>query len=376
MKKFASLFAVLAIVSCQQEAPTSLEKLRSERDSLNNLTNEIQTRLIELDGLIAQQDSTMSFTTVTLHDVESMAFSHYFQVYGSVEADRNVTLHSESAGKIERIFVREGQSVSAGERLIQLDDEIILNNIEEAETAVELAKTLYEKQSRLWDQNIGSEVQYLEAKNRFESAESRLATLRSQLAQSNLTAPFSGVVDEIFPKTGEYASPGAPLIRLLNLSQVYVTADVPESYINKVNTGAEVTLFFTSLGDTVTGKVIQVGQFINPDNRTFRLKIGVEGDANTYKPNMMASVRIRDYHADTSLVLPNHLIQQNQEGASYVYVFNASEGDLGTVERRYIHLGPSYNGQTEVRMGLTSEDLVVDKGARSIQNGARVRRVQ
>lgn len=373
--KFILPLVALVGVSCQEET-TSLSKLQDERDSLTELSTTVQERLLEIEGEIAVLDSSLRYTTVSIQSLEVRPFAHYFQVYGSVEADRNVTLFAESSGMIENIYVREGQTVKEGQKLVQLDDEIIRNNIEEVETSLELAKTLYEKQTSLWNQNIGSEVQYLEAKNRYESLETRLATLQSQLRMSNLTAPFTGIVDEIFPKTGEYAAPGSRLIRLLNMSQVYVTADVPESYVNRVKSGSEVELYFSAIQDTVSAKIIQVGQFINPDNRTFKIKIGIDDASGSYKPNMMSSVTIRDYEADSAVVLPSRMIQQNQLGESFVYVFEPTEGELGMVVKKKLDCGISYNGYTEVRAGLTGSEQVVDRGARSVQDGEKVRVVE
>lgn len=362
------------VISCSEtEENPDLVKLRSERDSLTNLISEAQSRVLEIDEEIAILDSTLSYTTVSTHLVEAGEFEHFFNVYGAVEADRNITLFAESAGMIEKISVREGQTVREGQPLLNLDDDVIRNNIAEVQTSLDLATELFEKQERLWNQNIGSEVQFLEAKNRKESLETRLATLNSQLAMSNLKAPFSGVVDEIFGKEGEYAAPGMPLIRLVNMSQVYVSADVPESYINRVQVGTPATMYFRSIGDTVEASIIQVGQFINPDNRTFKVKVGIQGGADRYKPNMMASLRIRDYQADSTVILPSHLVQQDQEGRSYVYVMTDIEEDLATVQRNYIRLGLSYEGITEVQSGLKADDLVVDKGARSVQSDERVR---
>ncbi|KAB2808680.1 efflux RND transporter periplasmic adaptor subunit [Phaeocystidibacter luteus] len=375
--KYIIPLVALTAVSCQQPSDSGdLKTLREERDSLATLNGTIQERLLEIDQRIAELDSTTNYTTVSTHKVGADNFEHFFQVYGSVEADQNVTLYAESAGMIERISVREGQSVSKGQALLNLDDDVIRNNIQEVETSLSLAKTLYEKQERLWQQNIGSEVAYLEAKNRYEGLQTTKATLEAQLAMSNLKAPFSGVVDEIFPKVGEYAAPGMPLIRLVNVSQVYVTADVPESYVNRVKTGEDVTLYFRSIQDTVVASIIQVGQFINPDNRTFKIKVGISRTSGAYKPNMMASVRIRDYAADSTVVLPSHLIQQNQEGKSYVYVLSTDDAGLGDVKRQFVQLGLSYQGMTEIRGGLEAGNLIVDRGARSVQDGERVRIVE
>lgn len=368
------LFAI-ATIACQSPEPTSLEKLQDERDSLSALSSTIQTRMMELDGEIASLDSTLKLARVTVYKVKQEPFAHYFNVYGSVEADRNVTLFGETQGMIEAIHVHEGQQVSEGQKLISIDDELIRKNIEELKTSLALADTLYQKQSKLWSRGIGSQVQYLEAKNRFESLNNKLAVLNTQMSMANLTAPFSGVVDEIFPKTGEYASPGKPLIRLVNMNSVYITADVAESYVNRIQTGSEVTLYFRALGDTVTAKVIQVGQYINPANRTFKIKVGLNDARGMYKPNMMVSVQLKDYSTDEAILLPNHIIQQDPEGKSFVYSVESKEenSSIGMVVRNYIQLGHSYNGVTEIKEGLKGNEQIVDRGARSVQADEQVR---
>lgn len=375
--KYIPLFALLATVACNQEdLSTEIAKLNHEKDSLLEVDTRISERITEIDELLAAEDTTRKQTPVTVAEVQVSPFAHFFEVYGAVSADKNITIYPESAGLIKNIAVREGQTVSQGQLLVEIDDAILTNSINEVKTNLELATTLYEKQKALWDKGIGSEVQYLESKNRKESLESKLATLRSQIAQTKIRAPFGGVIDQIFPKEGEYAAPQSPMLRLMNLSDVYVSADIPESYVSKINVNNLVNINIPSMDMSFDTKINQVGQFINPDNRTFRVRIDLQGHEKELKPNQLVSVKIRDYKTDSAIVVPNHMIQQDPQGNSYVYVFNQFSEGVGTVEKAIIEVGKVYNAQTEVVKGLKPGQLLIDKGSRSVQAGQKVRRIE
>jgi membrane fusion protein (multidrug efflux system) len=333
--------------------------------------------LRNIEQEIISQDSTRRLTTITTRPLSTQPFDHYFTVYGTIEASKSINVYPESSGTIERIAIREGQQVAAGQLLVEMDGRIIEKNIKEVETSLDLATTLYEKQKKLWlEEKIGSEVQYLQAKNNKESLESRLATLRQQLRMTKIRAPFSGVVDEIFPKAGEMATPAMAVLRLVNLSDVYITADISEAYVGRITKGTHAKVYLSNLEKTFDSDVVQVGQFINPANRTFKVQIAVNEETNLLKPNMMASVSINDYHTDEAITVPNSLIQQTPNGQNFVYLVRVFEEEFGEIERVMVDIGMSYNDVTEVTGGLKSTDVLVDKGSRSVQTGQRVRIVE
>lgn len=364
-------FAMLA--ACQTEDTSELGKLRSERDSLNTVQEEIVTRLKEIEAKLAVVDSSTNLHSVTVVSVSPQPFTHYFKVYGQVESNKSINLYAESAGQIKNIFVKRGQNVAKGQLLAEIDGSILTQNIAEVKTNLELANELYKKQSKLWlEDKIGSEVQYLQAKNNKEGLENRLQTLNAQLAMTKVRAPFNGVIDDIFPKDGEMATPQMPMFRLVNLSEVYLTSAVSEAYIGKITVGTPAKVTFKSLGKTVESDVVRVGNFINPDNRTFEINVALGNDAN-YKPNMMGSVDLQDYKVDKAWVVPSRLIMETATGESYVYVLEATNTDVAEVKQVIIQAGVSYNGQTEVLSGLTGGEQVVDKGSRSVKAGQKVR---
>ena len=377
MKK--SIYTILAaalIAACQPEGNPEVEKLQTKRDSLVMLQTEVKEQLKDLDKQLAKLDTTIKYSLVTAKSIKASPFNHYFKVYGIVESNQSITLTSETSGKIEEIKVERGQRVSKGQLLAVLDASVLIQNKSELETALDLAQKIYKKQERLWvDEKIGSEVQYLEAKNNKESLERKLETINAQIAMTRIRAPFSGIIDEIFPKVGEMASPQVQMFRLVNLSSVYLSADVSEFYVGKVKNGTKAIVEFTNLEDEIETEVIQVGNFINPNNRTFKINVALNG-ANRYKPNMMASVEINDYSKDSTIVLNSRMVQETTSGESFVYVLDKLDKDIGIVKRILVKTGPSYEGMIEIVEGLEGSELVIDRGSRSVKIGQKVRLVK
>jgi RND family efflux transporter MFP subunit len=230
---------------------------------------------------------------------------------GTVEAEQSVELYPERSGTITSIFVKEGQQVSKGQNLAQIDSSIIESSITELQTQLDLARTTFERQKRLWDQNIGSELQFLQAKAKKEGLENNLNSLREQAKKLKVTAPFSGIIDEIFIKEGGLAAPQLPAVRLINLSKVHVESDVTESYLKTVSKNTEVELFFPSIGKKIKAKIDQVGNFINPNNRSFKVRMNINNSNNELKANLLANVRINDFQ-NSGIVIPTKLIQKDR----------------------------------------------------------------
>lgn len=377
MKKIIyTALAAAVFAACQPEGKLEVENLQAERDSLVTLQTDIKAQIKALDQQLTALDTTIKFSLVTAKNITPSAFNHYFKVYGVVESNQAITLMSETSGKIEAIKVERGQRVKKGQLLAVLDASVLIQNKAELETALDLAQNIYKKQERLWvEEKIGSEVQYLEAKNNKESLERKLETVNAQIAMTRIRAPFSGIVDEIFPKVGEMASPQVQMFRLVNLSSVYLSADVSEYYVGKVKNGTKAIVAFTNVEDEVETEVIQVGNFINPDNRTFKINVALSG-ANRYKPNMMASVQINDYSKDSTIVLNSRMVQETTSGESFVYTLENLNKDVGFVKRALVKTGPSFDGMIEITEGLDGSELVIDRGSRSVKTGQKVRLVR
>jgi RND family efflux transporter MFP subunit len=375
MKKSLIWAIALGAVACSNEKTTDLSQLQGERDSLVAISQTAAARIQEIDAELAALDSTRDLTSVTLLEVQPENFVHAFEALGKVEADRSVNLLPEMGGQIKRVLVSEGDRVAAGQTLVEIDNSVMRSTLDEVKKSLNLAVTLFEKQERLWKQGIGSEVQYLQAKTNKESLEQRIQTLQTQMAMTRVKAPFAGIVDEMSAKEGEFAAPGMALGRLISAGKASVTVDIPESYSNVVGKGQKVDLVFPSINKTLEARVTQVSDYINPDNRTFKVYVNLPATGE-FKPNMLAKVRVRDYEANQALSVPSALVQQDMNGAQYVFVYKAVKGGIGLVEKRPVTIGKNNGSQVEIASGLKMGEILVDKGARTVRDGQSVKEMK
>jgi len=345
---------------------TQKEKLVNSKDSINIL-------LAEVDAQLAALDTTKVYDVVTSLEVTPDVFLHYFDVFGAVEADKSINLFTTASGTVDKIYVKNGQRVSKGQLLLSLDTDLMMSSLAELETGLELAKTVFEKQQRLWmDQQIGSEIQYLQAKNTFDGLVQKVKTLKEQIELSEIRAPFAGSIDAVFAKVGQLAGPQSPALRLVNTSGVYVKADVPESYANRVHVGTPANVVFTSMDYEVAAEVLQVGQFIQVGNRTFSINVSLP-EAEGVKPNQMVHVALQDYKNDQALSVPASLVQQDVEGNDFIYSLKSISGtNRFKVQKTWVTTGLTFNGKTEIVTGLESGTVIVDKGSRSVRTGQQV----
>ena len=371
---FATVAAAAASCTSNDSASGDVAQLTARRDSLASIVAKAEGELSQIDLELASLDTTAQWNTVTILGVGSSAFQHDFDIYGTVKSDQSVTLYPESAGRIQRVLVRSGQKVSAGQVLVELDNSVVQSSLAEIKTQLDLAQTLFDKQKRLWDQGIGSEVQYLQVKTQLEGLQKRLATAQKQAAMASLRAPFAGTVDELFLKAGEYAAPGMAVARLVSSGGLRLELDVPETYISRLKVGQKIALNFNSIGLQTSASISQVGDFISADSRTFKVNVSLPSNSQI-KPNMMASAQVVDYSSKGVITVPNRLILQDSKGANYTYLFVPAKNGLGKVERRELQLGVSNNDATEVLGGLSLEEQIIDRGIRSVQTGETVKTV-
>jgi len=371
---FATVAAAAASCTSNDSASGDVAQLTARRDSLASIVAKAEGELSQIDLELASLDTTAQWNTVTILAVGSSAFQHDFDIYGTVKSDQSVTLYPESAGRIQRVLVRSGQKVSAGQVLVELDNSVMQSSLAEIKTQLDLAQTLFDKQKRLWDQGIGSEVQYLQVKTQLEGLQKRLATAQKQAAMASLRAPFAGTVDELFLKAGEYAAPGMAVARLVSSGGLRLELDVPETYITRLKVGQKIALNFNSIGLQTSASISQVGDFISADSRTFKVNVSLPANSQI-KPNMMASAQVVDYSSKGVITVPSRLILQDSKGANYTYLFVPSKNGLGKVERRDLQLGVSNNDATEVLGGLSLEEQIIDRGIRSVQTGETVKAV-
>lgn len=367
MKKILSFLITSIFISCGNgpKQSATLSELTAQKanvmkqmDSLSDVLNSIELKITKLD-------TTKRLNIVTAIQAKEKIFRHYLEVQGNVEADQSVELYPERSGTITQIFVKEGQTVFKGQNLVQIDDAVIESSMIELQTQLDLATTTFERQERLWKQNIGSELQFLQAKANKEGLENSLNSLKEQAKKLKILAPFSGTVDEVFAKVGGLAAPQIPTLRLVNLTKVHVESEVTETYLNAIQKGTEVELFFPSIAKNITAKINQVGNFINPNNRSFKVRINVDNSNNELKANLLANVKINDFK-NNGIVIPSKLIQKDRLGKTFVYTLE-KEGDKFAVQKTYIKEQLSYNNESLIVEGLTENILIVDKGSRLVK---------
>jgi len=368
MKRVTIILGLATVlVACgSSEENATVAELQHKKDSLTAVYDDVAHQIAAIDEQLKAMDTTISLPMVTVNNVNVKPFSHYVEIQGSVETGGNAELYPEANGIVASIVAKEGQNVNKGDVILRLDAGIIQSSLKEVETNYELAKEIFEKQERLWKDKIGSEVNYLKAKTNKESLEQKQKTLREQLDMYTVRAPFSGVVDEIMPKIGEAANPAMPVARVISFKDTYVEADVSEDYVTTIKQGTKVKVFFPSLNKEVDAEVNRAGSFINPNNRTFKIHVSLNNVDLELQPNLLADIKVQDYHKDTAVVIPSSIIQQDRKGNEYIYLANKN-GVKVVVTKAILKTGYSYNNETIVLEGLEGGEQYVDKGARRVQ---------
>lgn len=278
------------------------------------------------------------------------------------------------AGTLETVKVKEGQKVTKGQILAIIDDGGMANQVAQLEAQVSLAKTTFERQKNLWEQKIGSEIQYLQSKTNFESLSNQLEQLKSQIDKFNIRAPFSGVIDDVIKDQGNVVAPGpgSEIFRIINLNNMYLEADVPETYIAAITPGKDVEIYFPVLGETVTAKVRQTGNFINPANRTFRVEISVPNTKGNIKPNLTAKIKINDYTSENAILIPQSIISENAAGDQYVYRVEKNN-NKNIAKQTIVTTGKTQGDVIEILDGVSTGDLLIQAGARSVKDGQEIK---
>jgi membrane fusion protein, multidrug efflux system len=365
--KFSAIVvsASLLLAACGSNPETQLERLKAEREKLNNQIAQLET--------LANNDNNGSqarITPVKVEPARNNEFRHYIEVQGNVESDGNVNVPAESPGIVKRIHVKRGDTVNRGQLLAELDASIIQKSISQVETGLELATTMYDRQKRLWDQKIGSEVQYLQAKANKESLEKQLATLSEQLNLFRITSPISGTVDEVIIKEGEMAAPGLPAFRVVQLSNLKVKANLSENHITSVKPNDPVTVRFPLLNRELQLKVDAVSQVIDPNSRTFSIEIRIPQSETGIKPNMLAVLVVNNYVNHGAISVPLNSVQQNGHG-QFLFVAENENGQL-QARRRDVKIGLTYANRVEVLEGVKAGEKVIVFGHQNLADGQMV----
>jgi RND family efflux transporter MFP subunit len=372
MKHLFSLLIFSLVLSCgtSDKESQSLTDLKTKKTALKEQMDRMGTELKEIEIAISELDTLKKLMSVTSIKAEVKDFNHYVEVQGTVKADKTIDLHAEMGGTVMAILVKEGQKVSKGQLLATLDSDVIDNSVLQLDTQLALATTTFERQARLWEQNIGSEIQYLQAKAQKEGLENSVKSLKAQARKMKIIAPFSGIIDQIYTKTGELTSPQKPFLKLVNLNKVYVESEVTETYLNSIKKDTKVLLNFRSIGTSVEASVSQVGNFINPSNRSFKMRIDLKNPNNELKANLLADIKINDFEANGT-VIPTRLVQRDRDNKTFVYTIEPKENNHKVI-KTYVTEVMNYDNQSYISDGLVPNSILVDKGARLVNNNEEV----
>ncbi|SFE28331.1 RND family efflux transporter, MFP subunit [Chitinophaga sp. CF118] len=351
---FPALLITAFVAACSTSKEDQLKELKQKKA-------ELELKITKLEKETSKSDTLKKKKTVVITAVQDTVFEHYIDIQGSVDARENVNVSSRIPGVITNIFVKEGQSVSKGQTLAQVDDQILRANMSELHTQLELANTVFQKQQNLWNQKIGSELQYLNAKNQKEGLERKIATLQDQMGQAKIISPISGTVDAVIAKLGDNATPGAPAFRVVNNSNLRVLANVAEAYAGKVKTGDVVVLNFPDIDKQVRTKISFAARVIDPLSRTIKVEVPLQADP-ALRPNMMAQIKIIDYRTPKAVVIPVNVIQYSL-GKPYVILVQN-----GVAKRREIEMGHTYNDKAEIKSGLQPGENIVIIGYQGLND--------
>lgn len=383
MKNYIQLSALLLLLlsGCSSPVedtniiPESLEDKKTMLREVRADAKELKSRIKALEEAIAEQDPGFAprLPLVETEIASKRNFNNYANLQATVQADETAMAGPELPGRIINLRVDDGDNVRKGQLIATLDVENISVQKAELETAAALAKTVFERQQRLWEQNIGSELQYLEAKNNYDRIQQSLKSLDVQLAKANVYAPISGTVQQVFMRAGENAMPGAPIVSIISTGKLKVVADAPEEFLTKVKRGEKVKVNIPTLGEGFTAPVSRIGKTVDPANRTFKVEINVPySKANALKTNLLAEVEVLEYALTDVIVISQNLIYQEVDGRRYTFIATTNEKGATVVEKVHIEVGDNFDNQAVITNGLKAGDQIITTGSRGLVEGQAI----
>ncbi len=359
------LFMAACSSSNVSDEAAKRKELQQYKQELSQLEQKIETLEKELEV-----SKTEEAVKISVAELDTQLFEHFIEVTGEVEAALNLNVSPESAGVIQSVYVKEGQRVSKGLVLGKLKTDALERTLEELKIQLDLAETNFQGQKNLWDQNIGSEMQFLQARTNKESLEKRIDGINAQLEMSEIISPVNGVVEMVYQEEGEIGSPQTPFAKVLNIDRVKIYADVSESYLTKVDEGQMVNIKFPAINREAKAPISQIGNFIDPNNRTFRIRLDMRNPDKMIKPNLVSVIRIRDYVSENAIVIPSLYIKEDFKG-DYTYVVE-NVNDTERARKVYLETGMTNNNRTEILDGLSAGMKIISEGHTQVADGMPV----
>ncbi|MBC8754273.1 efflux RND transporter periplasmic adaptor subunit [Kordia sp. YSTF-M3] len=355
-------------------AAKDIKKIEEKRDALKTEKTALEAKIKLLSDAIEEINPTKKYPLVTTIVAKDTIFNHYLELQGSVDTKKNIVITPETNGILKQVFVKEGQRVSKGQILARVDDGGMSQQLAQLQIQADLAKTTYDRQKRLWDQKIGSEIQFLQTKSSYEAQQKAVDQLQVQIAKTAIRAPFSGVIDDVITEQGSVVGAGqTQIMRIVNLRDMYIEAVIPEKYLTSVVEGVDVEVSFPVLGTTTKEKIRQAGDFIDPNNRTYKIEIGISNKEGNIKPNLTAKLKINDYTNAKAILIPQSVISENAEGDQYVFIANDIDGATAKAKRVIVKTGKTQGDFIEITSGLNDGDAVIKEGARSVKDDQEIK---
>lgn len=388
MKHTYTLFIALLLITtaCSKETTTEdikalvatndMKAIKDMKTEISKKHKTLEQQMHVLDSAIQSKGTDQSYPLISTIKVKEEIFNHYLELQGDVQTKQNVLINPEMAGTLLDIYVSEGEHVKKNQLLAQIDAGGMENQLAQLKTQLSLAKTTFERQKNLWDQEVGTEIQFLQAKANYEAQQQSVNQLKATLDKYQIRAPFSGIIDNVIKEQGTVVAPGpgSEIFRIVNLSKMYVEVPVPETYLDAVTVGKSVMVFLPVLGDTIMTKVKQTGNFIDPANRSFLVEIDVPNESGRIKPNLTAKVQINDYQKSEAILIPQSIISENAEGEQYAYLAVKKNADnVATAKRSIITTGKAQGDLIEVLSGIKVGQEIITEGARSVRDDQKVK---
>ncbi|MCU0327791.1 MAG: efflux RND transporter periplasmic adaptor subunit [Chitinophagales bacterium] len=365
------LLTFLAFLSCKSKEEKKLSDLLAKKSKIEQEISSLQEDLNALEIEIEKVNPIANLPYVESALIDYQPFKHFIEVQSTINTDKDIIIYPEFQGNLT-LLVQEGQKVSQGQVIAKINDGGLVGNLQSVKAQANLAKTAFEKQDRLWKQNIGSEIQYLQAKTQYEAASRQVDAIQTQVGRTNIKAPFSGIVDKVMMQTGQAVAPGVPVMKLVSNSSLKIEAEVSEKYIKTLKPGAEVLISIPTIGYQATSSVKRISTGINPINKTIGIEIPVTPN-EFVKSNQTASVKIYDHVNPNAIVVPNEALQKDAQNEYFVYTLSKINNNLAKAIKSKVTVGQSIDNHTEILSGIKPGDIIVTQGAQTIGDGVKVK---
>ena len=386
MKKLIITLSLILLLSCNSSRNSSindlinkgdLETLKKKKKEYVDLMNDLRLDLNDINNGIMLLDENEQIQVISKFNVIEKEFTTYVELQANLKSRKNVVILSEFQGALKNFFVREGQLVKKGELLAEINDSGLKEQLDQMLIQANYTKDNFDRVKRLWEKNIGSEMEFLKAKSDFETNNKMVEQIRDQLSKTKIYAPFDGEIDEIISNLGSNLVPGSPILRVVNLDIIYAEAQVPEKYVSSIELGTEALVSIPLLNKEITSKIVQSGNFINPNNRTFRVEAPVENKDKRIKQNLNARIKIKNYSNIKALVVPLRVIREDASGRPFIYkLVETDKKDVLLTVKIFVETGANNDEEIEITKGLSIGDIIVLEGANNVEDNQRVRVIE